>query len=981
MNSIFVLGALLTVVSTWANVGLPSPLASQSPAPSNPEITIGEPGTSFRYVETYGTSEEPYLADTAHINRPLGLFVDNSDNLYVTEEQGHRVLKYRSTRENLLALGQAGICESGDIGFCNAKDVAVDGDGNLWVVEPHRVVQYSQDGTFQQEFPADEPWSSGSGNDRFDDPNGIAFDTSGRMYVSDYANQRIQIFDMITGSPVYSATIGYTDVISSTPGYFDHPMKIALDSSDRLYVAEIGNNRVQRCTYSSGWSCTVLDSNLNGPQGIAVDNSDNVYIADTWNGQIRKCTSAGACSNFVTDVKGYTDVAVDSVGNVYGAAPWESVIDKFNPSGVYQGVYLGVEFVPYLTDNNHYFHPRVAIDPSNNVLIIEENGHRLVKLDPNGNFLWSFGVPGVDADDNSHLAYPHGVATDGSGNVYVAGGCQIKIISAAGSYLNTLGTGCGTGDYEFGWASGIDVDASGNIYVADYDNHRVQIYNSDRVFIGRIGVTGECSAANDHLCTPIAVEVDASGNIYVTDGGNLRVQKFNSSRVWQMTIGDGTWGERITQLSWPEDVAVDAHGRIYVSDWNNNRVQVFDPDGAYLTTIAGSWGFNASQLKGAPGVDVNSTGDVYVADWENHRIQKFALGVPKWKQVNINGFGKHSTNGVNSLEIFNGQLYASASNWDLGAQLWRSDDGMNWVSVSEMGFGSVYTNTNPAIPDMIEFGGHLYASTAWDGIPGQIWRSPDGTTWTQVVEDGFGNSNNNAITRFIVFNNTLYAATGNSDDGAEIWRSTTGNPGSWVNVVAGGSGDVNNIYINSFATFGGYLYAAGENPTDGAEVWRTSNGTTWTQANTNGFGDADNIHIGSIIVFNNMLYASTRNDANGAEIWRSSNGTSWTQFANGGIDDPDNSKIESLYVFDSTLYAVANNNIDGVKVWRLDQGDTFIQINVAGFGDSNNDSTLWNGATIAYQDQFYIGTSNWANGGELWRYEPLENIYLPLVVR
>lgn len=71
-------------------------------------------------------------------------------------------------------------------------------------------------------------------------------------------------------------------------------MKIALDSSDRLYVAEIGNNRVQRCTYSSGWSCTVLDSNLNGPQGIAVDNSDNVYIADTWNGQIRKCTSAGA---------------------------------------------------------------------------------------------------------------------------------------------------------------------------------------------------------------------------------------------------------------------------------------------------------------------------------------------------------------------------------------------------------------------------------------------------------------------------------------------------------------------------------------------------------------------------------------------------------------------------------------------------------------------------------------------------------------
>lgn len=83
---------------------------------------------------------------------------------------------------------------------------------------------------------------------------------------------------------------------------------------------------------------------------------------------------------------------------------------------------------------------------------------------------------------------------------------------------------------------------------------------------------------------------------------------------------------------------------------------------AHATTIAGSWGFNASQLKGAPGVDVNSTGDVYVADWENHRIQKFALGVPKWKQVNINGFGKHSTNGVNSLRNLQWPTYASALN-------------------------------------------------------------------------------------------------------------------------------------------------------------------------------------------------------------------------------------------------------------------------------------------------------------------------------
>ena len=114
--------------------------------------------------------------------------------------------------------------------------------------------------------------------------------------------------------------------------------------------------------------------------------------------------------------------------------------------------------VPYLTDGYHYNVPRVTLDGEDNIIVIEEAGHRLVKLDPAGNFLGDFGVPGVDFQDNDHLASPQGAAADAAGNIYVADGlCRVQIIDPDGNYLDTFGGVCGTGDYEFYWITGIAV--------------------------------------------------------------------------------------------------------------------------------------------------------------------------------------------------------------------------------------------------------------------------------------------------------------------------------------------------------------------------------------------------------------------------------------------------------------------------------------------------------------------------------------------
>jgi hypothetical protein len=936
-------------------------------------IALGRPGLSYRFVQTFGETQVPYFADANHLNSPVGLFMDGSNHLFVVEEWGHRVLKYDSTPSIESIWGKAGdgawvVFGDNENLFFGPRDVALDNSGNVWVADANRIVQYGPDGVYLQQLPVDDPWAAGDDNTHFNDVNGIAIDAIGRMFVSDKNNHRVQVYDLTSGSPVYSATLGVAGEPGADNSHFNQPWRLALDSLDRLVVADSGNGRVQQCAYAGGWSCTTLDSGLNHPQGLTVDGNDTVYIADTDSHRIRKCPS-GACIDFATGTPKFTDLAVDSSGNVYGTAPEDHNVVQYDSSGLLVGPYLGMQGVPYLTDAYHYNIPLVSSDAENNILITEEWGHRLVKLDPNGRFLWSFGVAGVAGGDEDHLSSPMMVATDSNGQIYVPDrwSCRVKIISPDGVYKDTLGTGCGSGEYEFNPPYGAAVDKDGNIYVADRDNQRVMIYDSALAYIGQIGETGVCSPDNDHLCNPNSVAFDPAGNVYVADSGNRRVQVFDSSLQWRMTIGNGIEGQQFDQFAWPQRVVVDGQGKIYVSDAWNNRIQVFDSSGAYLTTIGGSMGTNSAQFMTASSVAVDGEGNVYISDSGNSRINKYAPGVPGWKQANINGFGDPNSSGLFALEVFGGQLYAGAANWAGGGTIWRTSDGRNWSRASEPGFSATYIQGNNAILDMIEFNGNLYASTGWGGIGGQIWRSRNGTAWTQVVDNGFGDPENFAIAVFTTYNGMLYASTqAGTTHGTEIWRSRTGGNGSWTRVVSNGfDNNLANTIVTGYGAFNGYLYAITENTSEGTEIWRTKDGTKWTQANINGFGDRNNTLGRGLVVYKGNLYASTVNNFTGGQIWRTANGTTWRQVIGNGFGDPNNAGMLP-YVFGNELYASTGSSSNGMEVWRTSNGNKWIQVNPDGFGDSNN-IWDWVNAHATFQGRHYIGTFNTANGGEVWQ--------------
>jgi len=309
---------------------------------------------------------------------------------------------------------------------------------------------------------------------------------------------------------------------------------------------------------------------------------------------------------------------------------------------------------------------------------------------------------------------------------------------------------------------------------------------------------------------------------------------------------------------------------------------------------------------------------------------------------------------------------------------------------------------------MAVFSDHLYAATftfvcddpncsTWHTNGPQFWRTADGTTWENVTPPGSIGSDYRWVPAMVSSGGYLYATLDRGDRsllGAEIWRTADGQ--NWQRIASGGFGDPYNTGVLSLVEYNGYLYAGtrhGDWQNDGhpngplgGEIWRYD-GTNWSRVNDPGFGDVEAHRVEKLLVFNNALYAYVSRvggTSKGAEIWRCTatvcnSQSDWTKVVDNGFGNPQNQYIFSGAVFGGHLYAAVQNVTTGVQIWRTSNGVNWEPVNVDGLGDSNN-WYIWLGAMVEYNNRLYIGTTNQANGGEVWLF--LHNrLYLPLVLR
>ncbi|MBN8693511.1 MAG: T9SS type A sorting domain-containing protein [Bacteroidetes bacterium] len=298
-------------------------------------------------------------------------------------------------------------------------------------------------------------------------------------------------------------------------------------------------------------------------------------------------------------------VAADAAGNVYISDQNNNKVRKVNTSGIIT-TFAGTGNATYGGDgaSANFAHIKapggVAFDASGNVYIADTWNHRVRKVDLSG-IITTFagdGTFGFSGDGgpatNAKLNFPQDIATDASGNIYIAdaGNTRVRKVDPSGIITTFAGTGVSGWQGDGGPATSADleklsslaVDGAGNLFIVT--GPRVRKVNTSGIIstyagTGSSGFTGDGGPATSAKIAAEGIAFDASGNLYIADGYNHRVRVVSTSGIISTFAGNGVASgggdgglATIAQLNHPQSVAVNASGNVIISDSWNNRIRI-----------------------------------------------------------------------------------------------------------------------------------------------------------------------------------------------------------------------------------------------------------------------------------------------------------------------------------------------------------------------------------------------------------------------
>jgi DNA-binding beta-propeller fold protein YncE len=561
-------------------------------------------------------------------------------------------------------VGQTGQRGEGVLRF--PQSVAIGPDGSVYVGDQasHVVQVFAPDGTYVREVGI-----AGTRPGQLTSVGALAAAPDGTLLVADGAN-RIDRFDA-GGGLVNSFGRSGTDVgefrFGAGGGNAAGAGGGLAVSGDIVYVADTGNDRIQRFSLDGGHGVVIVPpGTLDAPQGLTVrgsrltvadDRHHRLVVFDT-GGRFLRTVGAGPGPAPGQLANPY-DVASDPAGRLFVADDLNHRVVRFSspPNYPYKG-----RWGSYGTQPDQLAYPRgVAADPAGNVYVADTGNDRIDVFDRGGTLLRSFGTSGRAV---GQFDEPLGVAADASGvrAVTDAVNGRVQLLGPEGSVLATWGSPA-PGPTLLPDPVAVAFDAGGNAYVLDQRRSRILVF--DRATGRPARTIGSQGSGPGQLQAPSALTIDSGGTIWVADTGNDRVVRFSTGGAYlgaitgigtprgiavapdgsRMYLVDGNaigvWeadgsseieefgggGSKLGKLNAPAQITVDAAGNLWVADRGNNRVQEFGPDGERLLAF-GERGVGPGQFIHPTGVSIDCQGLLTVTDSDNNRVQQFALAAP-----------------------------------------------------------------------------------------------------------------------------------------------------------------------------------------------------------------------------------------------------------------------------------------------------------------------------------------------------------------
>lgn len=310
-------------------------------------------GSSFTYASQFGNTG----SEAEKLSHPNSAAIDAHGNVWITNAYS-KVSEYSSSGVFIKGYGSYGTAIDQ---FKTPLGIAINhSTGNIYIgdEENNRIDELNEKGEFVRAFgwgvsngesklesctTSCQAGKAGSGGGQFDEPQGVAIDSSGNVWVTDYANDRL---DEFSEKGEFIKDIGFgvsnekdeletckteTECHKGTPGagngQFSGPAFLVYSGGD-IYVTDLGNDRVEELSLAGAfvgkWGTKGSgNGEFNVPAGISADASGNIYVADLSNSRVQEFSSAGAFEmTFGTHGSGNGQlsepegVAITSAGNV-----------------------------------------------------------------------------------------------------------------------------------------------------------------------------------------------------------------------------------------------------------------------------------------------------------------------------------------------------------------------------------------------------------------------------------------------------------------------------------------------------------------------------------------------------------------------------------------------------------------------------------------------------------------------------------------
>jgi NHL repeat-containing protein len=305
----------------------------------------------------------------------------------------------------------------------------------------------------------------------------------------------------------------------------------------------------------------------------------------------------------------------------------------------------------------------IAADPQGNVYVSDAADLIVVEISTTGvlTIVAGNGTSGLDGDGgpaiNASLSSPGALATDISGNLFIADSKRIRKVTPQGVISTVAGdpslctshSPCYSGDggpatrAAVSFPRGLALDTRGNLYLTDGFS-RIRKVDAQGIITtiagnGLVGDTGDGGpAVNAALFFPSGIAVDQNGVIYFTEsGGSSRIRRIGTDGIIATIAGgngdsySGDGGPAVAAaLNSPAGIALGPAGDLYIADSLNNRIRQITPAGIIHTlagtgvpTFTGDQGpASFASLSSPLSVASDAFGNVYLGDSYNYRVRK-----------------------------------------------------------------------------------------------------------------------------------------------------------------------------------------------------------------------------------------------------------------------------------------------------------------------------------------------------------------------